>query len=269
MLPLPKLTEVTAAVILAAGTGSRLAPLTDTAPKCLTEVNGIPILKQQMNSLLHCGVEELVVVLGHMGEQIREFLRSYTSDLKISYIRNSSYKVTNNLYSLWLARNVVARPFVLLESDLFFEPALLEGMMEPDRIAVAPHESWMRGTTVTLDESQNVVGFQMGSDAKNNATTYKTVNIYSLSVITWDRMRSILDSYVAAGRVNDYYEAVFRDMAAQGTLAMQAVSFAAGKWYEVDTPADLRACEALFACGETALSAPATTPPESTVRVLA
>ncbi len=55
-------------MLLAAGTGSRLAPLTDTAPKCLTEVNGMPILEQQMNSLLHWGVEELVVVTGHLGE---------------------------------------------------------------------------------------------------------------------------------------------------------------------------------------------------------
>ncbi len=258
--------EVRAAVLLAAGTGSRLAPLTDTAPKCLTEVNGMPILEQQMNSLLHWGVEELVVVLGHLSEQIREFLYRFTSDLKISYIHNSRYRVTNNLYSLWLARNAVARPFILLESDLFFEPALLGGMMEPDRIAVAPRESWMHGTTVTLDESQHVVEFQMGSDAGNDAAAYKTVNIYSLSVTTWDRTRNKLDSYVSAGHVNDYYEAVFRDMAAQGALGMQAVSFAEGNWYEVDTPADLRACEVLFASDETEPPPPAPTPPISDLR---
>lgn len=237
---------VRAAVLLAAGTGSRLAPLTDSSPKCLTEVNGVPILEQQVAALLHLGVEELVVVLGHLGEKIREFLYRFTQDLKISYVHNSRYRSTNNLYSLWLARNAVERPFVLLESDIFFEPALLAGMMEPDRIAVAPKEPWMHGTTVTLDDCQQVVEFQMGSDAGVGPQAHKTVNIYSLSLATWDQMRVELSDYVSADRVNDYYEAVFRDMAAKGLLGMRAVSFADGKWYEIDTPQDLEACELLF-----------------------
>ncbi len=239
--------RVRTALLLAAGTGSRLYPLTDTAHKCLTEVNGVPILRQQIACLEHWGFEDLIVVVGHRGDQIREFLGSFESDLKVSYIHNPRYRTTNNLYSLWLARKAIERSFLLLECDLFFEAGLLSGMLHPDRIALATRQPWMHGTTVTLDDSQRVAEFQLGGGATGNPLAYKTVNIHSLSLSTWRRMRRCLDAYVSAGRVNDYYEAVFRDMTVDGAFNARAVSFDDGNWYEVDTLEDLRAAERLFA----------------------
>ena len=237
--------RVRTALLLAAGTGSRLSPLTDTAHKCLTEVNGVPILKQQIACLEYWGFEDLIVAVGHLGDQIREFLGSFESDLKVSYIHNPRYRTTNNLYSLWLARNAIERSFLLLECDLFFEAGLLSGMLHPDRIALATRRPWMHGTTVELDESQRVAEFQLG--ATGDPLAYKTVNIHSLSLSTWRRMRRRLDAYVASGRVNDYYEVVFRDMTVDGAFNARAVSFDDGSWYEVDTLEDLIAAERLFA----------------------
>ncbi len=239
--------RVRTALLLAAGIGSRLCSLTDTTHKCLTEVNGVPILKQQIAGLEHWGFEDLIVVVGHQGDQIREFLGSSVSDLKVSYIRNTQYRTTNNLYSLWLARKAIERSFLLLECDLFFEPGLLSGMLHPDRIALATRQPWMHGTTVTLDGSRRVVAFQLGAAAARDPLAYKTVNIHSLSLSTWRRMRRRLDAYVSSGRVNDYYEAVFRDMTVDGAFDARAVSFDDGNWYEIDTPEDLRAAERLFA----------------------
>ncbi len=238
--------QVRTALLLAAGTGSRLQPLTHDAPKCLTEINGVPILEHQVRCLEQWGFERLVVVLGHQGDQIREFLGSFVSDLKVSYIHNTQYRTTNNLYSMWLARKAIDRSFLLLECDLFFEADLLSGMLQPDRIALASPQPWMRGTTVTLDDSQRVASFQVGGGAPRDPLAYKTVNIYSLSLSTWHRMRKCLDAYVSLGRVNDYYEAVFRDMAVDGAFNAVAVSFDHGNWYEIDTLADLCAAEKLF-----------------------
>jgi choline kinase len=239
--------RVRTALLLAAGTGSRLCPLTDTSHKCLTEVNGVPILKQQIACLEHWGFEDLIVVVGHQGDQIREFLGSCVSDLKVSYIRNPRYRTTNNLYSLWLARKAIERSFLLLECDLFFKVSVLAGMLHPDRIALATRQPWMDGTTVTLDASGQVVAFQLGGGDTRNPLAYKTVNIHSLSLSTWRRMSRCLDAYVSSGRVNDYYEAVFRDMTVDGAFNARAVSFDDGRWYEVDTLADLSAAERLFA----------------------
>lgn len=237
--------RVKTALLLAAGTGTRLQPLTHNAPKCLSEINGVPILEQQVRCLEQWGFERLVVVLGHQGDQIREFLARSGSNLKVSYIHNPDYRTTNNLYSLWLAREAVNESFLLLECDLLFEPGLLAGMLQPDRIALASPQPWMQGTTVTLDDLQRVVAFQLGGGAPQDALAYKTVNIYSLSLSTWHCMRRCLDVYVSLGRVNDYYEAVFRDMAADGTYNAVAVSFDHGNWYEIDTIEDLCAAESL------------------------
>jgi len=238
--------QVRTALLLAAGTGSRLQPLTHDAPKCLTEINGVPILEQQVRCLEQWGFERLVVVLGHQGDQIREFLGSSVSDLKFSYIHNPQYRTTNNLYSLWLARKAINRSFLLLECDLFFEAGLLSEMLQPDRIALASPQPWMQGTTVTLDDSQRVAAFQLGGGTPRNPLAYKTVNIYSLSMSTWHCMRRWLDAYVSSGRVNDYYEAVFRDMAVDGAFKAVAVSFDHGNWYEIDTLEDLCVAEKLF-----------------------
>ena len=238
--------QVRTALLLAAGTGSRLQPLTHAAPKCLTEINGVPILEKQVRCLEQWGFEHLVVVLGHQGDQIREFLGSFVSDLKVSYIHNPQYRTTNNLYSLWLARKAIDQSFLLLECDLFFDANLLSGMLQPDRIALATPQPWMQGTTVTLDDAQRVAAFQLGGHSTRDPLAYKTVNIYSLSLSTWQCMRGWLDAYVSSGRVNDYYEAVFRDMAVDGAFNAMAVSFDHGNWYEIDTLEDLRAAERLF-----------------------
>ena len=237
------------ALLLAAGTGSRLSPATNGTHKCLTEVNGVPILRQQVSSLERWGFEHLQVVLGYQARQVREFLDGCQADLKIDYLYNPLYRTTNNIYSLWLARKVIEEPFLLLECDLFFEAGQLEGMLQPDRIALATRQPWMRGTTVTLDDSQQVAAFHLGSTAEQAPGAYKTVNIYSLSLPTWHEVGRRLDAYVSSGRVSDYYEAVFRDMVGEGILDFQAVSFDGGKWQEIDTNEDLRATERLFAPG--------------------
>ena len=189
----------------------------------------------------------MIVVVGHQGDQIREFLGSCVSDLKVSYIHNPRYRTTNNLYSLWLARKAIERSFLLLECDLFFKVSVLAGMLHPDRIALATRQPWMDGTTVTLDASGQVVAFQLGGGDTRNPLAYKTVNIHSLSLSTWRRMSRCLDAYVSSGRVNDYYEAVFSDMSVDGAFDARAVFFDDGNWYEIDTLEDLCAAERLFA----------------------
>ncbi len=95
----PNNERVTTALLLAAGIGSRLYPLTQKTPKCLTIVNGISIIERLVFSLNLHDFKRLVVVTGYLGNQI--------GDIKIDYIFSPLYKTTNNIYSLWLARKVI------------------------------------------------------------------------------------------------------------------------------------------------------------------
>jgi len=238
--------RITTALLLAAGTGSRLFPLTQKSPKCLTLVNETSILERLIKSLNQHGFKRLVVVTGHLEDRIRNFLKTRAGNIKIEYVFSPLYKTTNNIYSLWMARKIINEPFMLIESDLIFDPSLLTEMLYPDRIAIARMKPWLNGSTVTLNPSNKVNAFHSDAINGSNEIRYKTVNIYSLSVSSWYRVIEKLNQYILAGRVNDYYEAVFRQMVLEKSLSLQAVHFDHKPWYEVDTIEDLACAEKLF-----------------------
>ncbi|MCP4626080.1 MAG: phosphocholine cytidylyltransferase family protein, partial [bacterium] len=175
--------RVTTAVLLAAGTGSRLYPLTRDMPKCLTMVNGTSILDRMVTSLGKHGFKRLIVVTGHLENRIRDFLEN-RGEMEIDFVFSPLYKTTNNIYSLWMARKIIDDPFLLIESDLVFDESLLGGMLYPDRMAVARMQSWMNGTTVTVNQFQDVTRFHNGAEPLDEIR-FKTVNIYSLSLSSW------------------------------------------------------------------------------------
>ncbi len=238
--------NITTALLLAAGTGIRLQPLTLTVPKCLTEVGGVPILERLVNNLKAQGFERLIVVIGHLGDQIQEFLQQHSDDMRIDYIINPDYRTSNNIYSLWLARHQIREPFLLVESDLVFETRMLDDMLQPDKMAISKILPWMKGTTVELGFERRVTAFRRDGDRCDDARQYKTVNLYSLSLNSWNKIEERLHRYVSEGRLSEYYEVVFGEMIADGTLSFDAVFFDAKRWYEIDNMADLRAAEDQF-----------------------
>ena len=239
--------RVRTALLLAAGTGSRLSPLTDRMPKCLVEINGISILERLVKSLKSHGFKRLVVVVGHEEECIRDFLGTRAGGMEITYITNPVYKTTNNIYSLWLARKAIKEPFLLLESDVVYSRPL-KHMLWPDRIAIAHIRPWMDGTTVTIDRHQEIDAFWASGSDRNSlgARQYKTVNIYSLSTISWGLIKERLERHISKGKVNGYYETVFSELVTEGSLHFTPVLFGTNQWYEIDTLDDLHEAEQIF-----------------------
>jgi len=242
----PNNERVTTALLLAAGIGSRLYPLTQNTPKCLTTVNGMSILERLIYSLNQHGFKRLVVITGHLENHIRDFLGNQVGDIKIDYIFSPLYKTTNNIYSLWMAREFINEPFLLFESDLVFDESLLDAMLYPDRIAVAKVQPWMNGSCVTINKSQQVKAFLADNADSFGEITYKTVNIYSISLNSWSGIVKRLDKHISDGKVNRYYETIFAEMIADGSLSFKIVSFDGNPWYEIDTIEDLARAEKLF-----------------------
>ena len=94
-------------VILAAGMAKRLRPLTDTKPKCLLEVGGKTLLQRTVEAMAAAGITEFVVVTGYRGNMIRDFLTLHYSLFTIHYLDNVDYAHNNNIYSLWMAGQIV------------------------------------------------------------------------------------------------------------------------------------------------------------------
>jgi choline kinase len=238
--------RISTALLLAAGIGSRLSPLTKSSPKCLTLVNKKSILERLVANLKKQGFTRLVIVVGYKNECIMDFLGNKSGDLNIEYIFSPLFRTTNNIYSLWMARNIINEPFVLFESDLVLNTSLLDEMVYPDKMAVAKMQPWLNGTTVSLNKQNQVTKFHKGTTETYTDIRYKTVNIYSFSLSSWRAIVNKLNQYINMGSVNCYYEAVFSEMIDNKTLAFESVSYDHKPWYEIDTIYDLAQAEKLF-----------------------
>ncbi len=212
----------------------------------MTSVNGKTILERLISNLNQKNIKRLVIGTGHLEQCIRDYLGDQVGELKIEYIFSPLYKTTNNIYSLWMARNIINEPFLLFESDLVFDASLLDEMIYPDRIALAEMQPWMNGTCVTVNQSDMVHEFLTDEMDASDEIKHKTVNIYSFSVDSWDKIINCLDIQISAGNVNSYYESVFVDLISNKDIALKSVSFDSKPWYEIDTLEDLALAEKIF-----------------------
>ena len=147
------------AIILAAGTASRLRPLTDSTPKCLLKIGGRSLLQRSIDALTANGISEIVIVTGYLHEQIESFVDQQYPSLRVTYIYNKEYSTTNNIYSLWLARpEADGEDVLLLDSDLLYDPAILS------RVMASSHSNVLTLTKHPLgEEEMKVVTDDQGS----------------------------------------------------------------------------------------------------------
>jgi len=119
------------AIILAAGTASRLRPLTLHTPKSLLKVGERTLLQRSMDALIQNGIREFVIVTGYLHTQIEDFVRQTHGDsISVCFIHNKDYETTNNIYSLWLARpEAEGKEVLLLDSDLLYDAEIVKRVL--------------------------------------------------------------------------------------------------------------------------------------------
>ncbi len=183
-----------------------------------------------------------------------EYVGNNYKGTDIVYVNNPIYDKTNNIYSLFLARDfMVEDDTLLLESDLIYERSVVEKLLadpRPDLALVDKYESWMDGTVVTLDEDQNIVNFLNKEKFRYSdiADYYKTVNIYKFSrEFSTSQYVPFLNAYCTALGRNEYYEQVLRVITLLGNTTLKALPLSGEKWYEIDDIQDLDIAEGMFA----------------------
>ncbi len=113
------------AIILAAGVGRRLSPVTDTTPKCLIRVAGATILGRMLDSLIAAGTNDICLVVGHLKDKIKLVIGQNYKGAEVRYIPNPDYE-RGSVLSVWAARNYFDDDILLMDSDVIFERAILE-----------------------------------------------------------------------------------------------------------------------------------------------
>jgi choline kinase len=118
------------AVILSAGQGKRLLPLTADTPKCILPILGQTLIEWQIEELAKCGIDQITVVLGYRADKVERILRTRFGSHRVRTVYNAAYSVTDNLVSCWAAHEEMDEDFVLLNGDTLFEAAVVKRLLE-------------------------------------------------------------------------------------------------------------------------------------------
>ena len=243
------------ALMLAAGMGRRLGKYTEAQTKCMIEVGGRTLLDRAAESLKLAGVNRLIMVVGWEGDKLVQYARENLCDLELEFVYNYDYECTNNIYSLYMARDWLAQDdTLLLESDLIFAPDLLEKVVlcpNKNVAVVAKYQQWMDGTVVTLGKNGDIQEFIEKKDFlyRDVERYYKTTNIYKFSKeFSTNQYLPFLQAYITAYGKNQYYETVLKAISHLAKAQLKAFILEESiPWYEIDDAQDLDIANTLFA----------------------
>lgn len=235
------------AIILAAGQGQRLRPVTDHLPKCLIPVGGAPILKHMLDRIEGCGLAGVTLVAGFEADRIRR----YVSDLplrtqRIEFVINERFAETNNLYSLWLALRQNTGPVTILNADDYFNLHILEALRKSraDTAAAVDFTRPLPADAMKTRVDGSRVTF-LGKTLPEEFASGNAIGMYRFSARTADLLREEIGRWVRRGRLNDFYVAAINELAAR--IPIHAVSTEGLTWGEIDDHNDLAAAPAKFA----------------------
>ncbi len=230
-------------IILSAGQGRRLRPLTEETPKCLLPVRGAePVLEVQLRALAEAGVEEAVVFTGFGADQVEDYLATRPPDgIRVTTIYNPFYAVSDNLATCWLAREQMQDEFMILNGDTLFEPSvarrLLAAAEAPLTLAVNKKAAYDDDDMkVSLKEGSRLVAVGKTLDAR-------IVDGESIGFMLFRKdggagFREILDRVMREpDAVKRWYLSAVNELAQ--TLRVAALPITGLWWGELDSPADL------------------------------
>lgn len=228
------------AVILAAGQGTRIRCVHGERPKCLIRVDGRTILDRQMQSLRIAGIRDIGIVVGYQKNQIvRHVQNSQTDQLqRISIIENPAFAITNNIYSLWLARDWVGGDsFVCLNADVVYDPMILEAAVaarEPISMIVDPE--WRDETMKVIISGGRVIQMSKRISEERFSGTYIGITVFSARGA--HQLFDKLAMLVGSGRVNEFFNVAVQQLADEG-VSVGFTSTEGLPWAEIDDPMDL------------------------------
>ena len=244
------------AIMLAAGKGSRLGKYTKNNTKCMLDVHGETLLERAIDALLEAGIKDFILVLGYKKDNVKKFIKEKELDKKINitYVDNDVYDTTNNIYSLYLAKDyLIQDDTILLESDLIYDKSIIKKLVNSkyESVAlIAKYEEWMDGTVVKLNDDNTINSFVERKDFNYDDVDsyYKTVNIYKFSKEFSERFYlPFLESYIKAYGNNDYYELVLKVISELKDTNLYGLPLTNELWYEIDDCQDYDIVKAMFA----------------------
>lgn len=220
------------AVILAAGVGSRLEKATGGKPKCLADIGGRPLILHQLDALADQGVGPVLMIVGYEHEAIRAVVGG-----RVEYVLNERFRETNSLYSLWLARDWIKGPFVLLNADLFFDPEILARLVEEPGSVLAYDSTASRGREQTKVAIRGRKVVDLGKDLPAASARGESLGLLKFEGDGAGAMLETARQLITDGQDQAWVFEATRAVCKM--VALYGVNVAGLPWTEVDFPHDL------------------------------
>ncbi|MFP4549023.1 MAG: sugar phosphate nucleotidyltransferase [Fidelibacterota bacterium] len=241
------------AIVLAAGRGRRLKELTEDQPKPMVTVHGKSIISNLVEKLIAAGFDRIVMLVGYKAKMMQHHLNPYTEKVDLIFIENKVYATTNNIYTLWLAKNYLQEGFYLFEADIFCDASILKNLAESENENVIVADKFtdqMNGTVIKYDPgTMKVIGMYLSKDQGRNfdySDAYKTVNFYKLGKeYVTEFFLPRLQHHIDCKNVDAYYELIIHE-ALQRNYPFFCQLTGDDKWWEIDNEEDLRIARDLF-----------------------
>ena len=208
------------AIILAAGTASRLRPLTSNTPKCLLKVGQRTLLGRSMDALIAAGIHEFVIVTGYLHEQIETFVRqTYGESISVCFIHNKDFETTNNIYSLWLARpEADGEEVLLLDSDLLYDGEIVKRILRDSHdnvLTLIRHELGEEEMKVVMDSDGSIT--EISKTCSPALAAGESLGIERMGKAYTTALYKELDVMMNREHLeNKFYELAFQRLIAEG-----------------------------------------------------
>lgn len=234
------------AVILAAGIGTRLNPITLKKPKCMVKVAGEPILAHQIRAYVNAGISEIIIVAGYKINQIKEYCKNIKY-INIKIIENKYYRSTNNMYSLYLAKNEVSgNDFLLSNGDVVCDKEIIEIAVnnKSESLAFYDSDNYDEEELKLKISNNRAYSIEPKGPNKNNSNG-STIGIFTFnkeaSILLFNDIKKIIEE---KNLKNEWFEYSLSNIFKKTTF--KPVDIKEFSWIEIDDYKDFFSAEKLF-----------------------
>ncbi|MEF3169213.1 MAG: phosphocholine cytidylyltransferase family protein [Deltaproteobacteria bacterium] len=232
------------AIILSAGQGKRLLPLTADIPKCSILLGRKTILEWQIDVIRRCGIEDVVVVLGYQAGKVEQLLEKRYGKGSVRTVFNPFYAVSDNLGTCWIVRGEMNEDFLLLNGDTLFTPTILRKVLEspphPITVTVNVKDAYDEDDMKVSLEGDRLV--RIGKDIPAEQVQAESIGMILFrgegpSIF----VRAVEDAMRMPEGTRRWYLSVIDALARR--MPVWSCSITGLPWVEIDVPEDLKQAE--------------------------
>lgn len=231
------------ALILAAGLGTRLAPLTDDCPKSLVEVNGESILMKQIQNLKENGIEDITVVSGYKATVLEKVVLEKYPEIKI--IESVDYAITNNMYSAYLAqKEILGEDFIMMNADVFFDASVITKLLNYNEknAIVVDIGNYMEESMKVIEKDGKLI--QISKTITEKEALGVSIDVYKFSVEGGKAFFDKCAEYIEEKQeLKKWSEVALNDILCE--IDFKACPLV-GRWVEIDNHEDLAMAQRIF-----------------------